>query len=86
MFEEIHKAVMEGLKNHCPLWMVSPDESAFRVFSRKELDGKSDQEIQEIFRSQHIIVYDQFEPTLKFDEEGLKTLGDLDRVVTIHGV
>jgi hypothetical protein len=65
--------------------MASPDKSVFCIVSKQEVEGKSDREIQAIFRGKHIIIYDQFEPTLSFDEKGLSTLGDLYKSVTIHG-
>lgn len=41
--------------------------------------------IQEIFRKRHILVEDQFESKLNFNEEGLKTLAQLDKPVTLQG-
>ena len=86
MFDEIHQAVKAGYKDGKPLWMASPDESVFCVMSKQEFESKSDQEIQDLFKRKHIVVHDQFLPTLSFDEKGLRTLGDLRRPVTIHGV
>jgi hypothetical protein len=85
MFEEIHQAVVAGYKDKRPLWISSPDESIFCIISKRDVENKSDEEIQEVFRGKHIVVYDQFEPTLRFDEKGLRTLGDLHKPVTIHG-
>jgi hypothetical protein len=86
MFKIIHSAVIAGYKDGRPLWMACPEESAFCILSKQELENKSDQEIQAIFRRKHVVIHDQFEPTLAFDEKGLKTLGDLYKSVTIHGV
>jgi hypothetical protein len=86
MFKSIHNAVMAGYKDGRPLWMACPEESAFCILSKQELESKTDQEIQAIFRRKHVVIHDQFEPTLGFDERGLKTLGDLYKTVTIHGV
>jgi hypothetical protein len=86
MFEEIHQAVVAGYKDHRPLWMASPDKSVFCILSKQEFETKSDEEIQQIFRRQDIVVHDKFEPALSFDEKGLGTLGVLDKTVTIHGV
>jgi hypothetical protein len=85
MFEEIHQAVMASYEGHQPLWMASPDQSVFSIMSKQEFEGKSDEEIQEIFRRKHIVIHHQFQPTLSFDERGLRTLGDLFKPVTIHG-
>jgi hypothetical protein len=66
--------------------MACPEESTFRILSKQELKNKNDQEIQAIFRQKHVVIHDQFEPTLAFDKKGLKMLGDLYKSVTIHGV
>jgi hypothetical protein len=66
--------------------MASIEQSAFCILSKQEFENKSDEEIQQLFRRKHVVVHDQFEPTLSFDENGLRTLGDLYKPVTIHGV
>lgn len=86
MFKAIHEAVAAGYQDAQPLWMARPKESVFRVMSKQEFDCKSDREIQKIFHRKHIVIHDQFEPTLAFDAEGLKTLGDLYKPLTIHGM
>jgi hypothetical protein len=86
MFNEIHQAVVAGYKDHRPLWVGSPDQSVFCVISKGEFENKSEMEIQELLKERHIVVLDQFEPTLEFDERGLSTLGDLYKSVTIHGM
>ena len=85
LFEQIHKAVLTCYRDEQPLWMTSPEESVFRVLSKREFEQKSDQEVQDLFRKQHIVVQDQSELKMKFDEGGLQTLGDLFRPVTIQG-
>ena len=50
------------------------------------MDGLSDDDVQSIFRTKHIIVKNQFQPHLCFDEKGLKSLADLKKIVTMHGV
>jgi hypothetical protein len=86
MFKIIHNAVIAGYKDGRPLWMACPDESAFCILSKQELESKSNEEIQGLFWRKHVVIHDQFEPTLTFDENGLKTLGDLHKSVTIHGM
>ena len=86
MFKAIYRAVTPGYQDGQPLWMVCLQESVFCILSKQEFESKSGDEIQGIFRRKHIVVYDQFQPTLAFDEKGLKTLGDLNKSVTIHGV
>ena len=66
--------------------MSSPEQSAFCIISKQELQSNSDQEIQAICCAKHVVVHDQFELTLNFDEKGLKTLEDMYKSVTIHGV
>jgi len=85
MFKEIHQAVVAGYRDHKPLWMASPAESVICVISKQEFESKSDRELQNLFQGKHIVVRDQFVPTLSFDENGLRTLGDLCRPVTIQG-
>jgi hypothetical protein len=77
---------MAGFKDERPLWMARPGESVFCIISKKEFESKSEKEIQELFSCRHIVIYDQFEPAFSFDEQGLRTLGDLHKPVTIHGV
>jgi hypothetical protein len=50
MFKIIHSAVIAGYKDGRPLWMACPEESTFCILSKQELEKKSDQEIQAIFR------------------------------------
>ena len=85
MFEEIHHAVIAGYKDHKPLWMASPAESVICVISKQEFESKSDLELQNLFKGKHIVIHNQFVPSLSFDEKGLRTLGDLYRPVTIQG-
>lgn len=66
--------------------MVRLQESVFCILSKQELESKTGHKIQAMFRRKHLVVYDQFEPTLTFDKKGLKMLGDLYKSVTIHGV
>ena len=66
--------------------MASPEESIFHVTSKQQVESKSDQELQDLFKGKHIVVHDQFTPMLSLDKTGLRTLGDLHRPVTIQGV
>lgn len=66
--------------------MVDPDRSAICILSKDELDNMNEEDVQAIFRKQHIVVRDQFQPKMAFDEKGLKTLADLKKTVTLHGV
>jgi hypothetical protein len=86
MFDEIYRAVTAGYQDGRPLWMAKPGESIFCTVSKKEVESKSEKEIQEIFRGRHIVIYNEFEPAFSFDERGLKTLGDLHKTVTVQGM
>ena len=66
--------------------MASPKKSAFCIISKQDFESKSDQEIQNILKEKHIVVTDEFKPSLSFDDKGLRTLGDLYKPVTIQGV
>jgi hypothetical protein len=50
------------------------------------MDGLSDDDVQSIFHIKHVIVTNQFQPCLHFDEKDLKSLADLKKIVTVHGV
>ena len=86
MFKKIYNAVMKSYIDNKPAWMADPDQSAIRVVSKHEMDSMVEEDVQEIFRTQHIVVRDQFQPELAFDRKGLKTLADLKKIVTLHGV
>jgi hypothetical protein len=77
------------MKSHIgnkPAWLADPNQSVICVLSKQELDGMEEEGIQEIFRKQHIVVHDQFQPKLAFDKKGLKTLAGLKKIVMLHGV
>jgi hypothetical protein len=65
--------------------MADPEHSTLCVLSRQEMESMGDGVIQEIFGKKHIIVKDQFQPKLGFNQEGLKTLAQLDKPVTLQG-
>ena len=68
-----------------PAWLVDPENSVIRVLSRKEFERMSEAQIQSIFHKQHVVVHDQFTPSLNFDERGLETLARLDKPIVLHG-
>jgi hypothetical protein len=63
--------------------MVDSVHSAIHVLSQQDIKDMEGQEVQDIFHKQHVLVQDQFKPKLAFDEEGLKTLADLKKPVTL---
>lgn len=65
--------------------MVDSEHSAIRVLSRQDIEDMDEEEVQDIFRKQHVLVQDQFKPRLAFDEKGLSTLADLEKPVTLQG-
>ena len=65
--------------------MVNPARSSIRILSRQDVEGMGEDDLQDIFRTQHVVVPDQFRQTLEFDEEGLKSLAELNKTVTLHG-
>lgn len=61
-------------------------QSVFHVISHKEFDSLPDKAVQDIFRRQHIVVYDQPHKELRFGE-ALRTLGGgLDRKIELQGL
>ena len=68
-----------------PAWMTDPEHSAIRVLSRQDMENMGEEDVQDIFRTQHILVKDHFQPKLDFNEKGLKTLAELDKPITLQG-
>ena len=68
-----------------PTWMADPEHSTICVLSRQDIETMGEGVIQEIFHKKHIIIKDQFQPKLGFNEEGLQTLAQLDKPVTLQG-
>ena len=85
LFKQIYDAVLESYIGDKPAWMVDYTLSTLKVVSRHEIEGMDEGDVQEMFRSHHVLVKDQFQPTLAFDENGLKTLADLRKPVTLQG-
>jgi hypothetical protein len=77
--------VLEGYIDDQLLWITDPALSEIRIMKKKELEEMDTEEVQKIFSHWHIVVEDQFEPTLNFDENSLRTLADLKKTVTLHG-
>ena len=65
--------------------MVDSEHSAIRVLSRQDIEDMDEEEVQDIFCKQHVLVQDQFKPRLALDEKGLSTLADLEKQVTLQG-
>ena len=85
LFQEIYDAVVGCYVEGNPIWRVDPPKSSICVLSRKEIAAMDEDSIQAVFQTQHILVRNQFQPTLAFDEDGLGTLAHLDKPVTLQG-
>jgi len=60
--------------------------SVFHILTQEAYDKKSVREIQEILRTQHIVIVDRQQSCAKFDANGLRTLTRLNEPVPIQGV
>ena len=76
---------MDSYINNKPAWIANYSHSVFGVMKEEELELMDKKEVQNIFHHWHIVVEDQFEPTLDFNKNGLRTLADLKKTVTLHG-
>jgi hypothetical protein len=72
--------------NDQPAWIADPEHLTICVVSKSELEDMDEEVAQAISCRQNIVVQDQFQPKLAFDSNGLKTLADLNKVITLHGV
>jgi hypothetical protein len=63
-----------------------PKHSLICCLTKAEYESVSELRIQQILRKQHIVVTGLDHEGMKFDEEGLTTLGGLEIQRTIHGV
>jgi hypothetical protein len=69
-----------------PPHVVEGVKSVFHILTQEEYDNKSVRVIQEILRTQHIVIIGQQQSQVKFDANGLRTLTRLNEPVTIQGV
>jgi hypothetical protein len=84
----------QGLVGECqvqekrPLWVDHHKDSTFFITHRQAMKKMDDQSVQNILKTQNIVIVDQFkEKNLKlFDEEGLSSLGLLNKTMTMHGM
>lgn len=77
--------MLEGYINDKPAWIADPTLSVIHIMKKKELEEMKAEDVQKIFAHWNIVVEDQFEPTLDFDENSLSTLAELNKTVTLHG-
>ena len=85
VFKSVHAAVEKSLVDGVPLWHVDPANSTICIVSKSQMDHFTDEEVQEIFEAQHIVISDQFVPNMVFDGNGLRSLAELNKPVTIQG-
>jgi hypothetical protein len=74
-FSEVHKAVEGCYVDGKLKWMSRPDDSAFCILSKDEMEAKSEKAIQDILKDHRIYVIDHSQPLPQFDEHALATLG-----------
>jgi cobyrinic acid a,c-diamide synthase len=69
-----------------PPHVVEGAMSVFHILTQEEYDKKSVRVIQEILRTQHIVIVGAQQSRVKFDANGLRTLTRLNEPVSIQGV
>ena len=71
-----------------PLWVDRRKDSAFFITDRRAMKEMDDRSVQNILKKWNIVVVDQCkEKNLKsFDEEGLSSLGLLNKTLTVQGM
>jgi len=69
-----------------PPHVVEGATSVFHILTQEEYDKKSVRVIQEILRTQHIVIVGAQQSRVKFDANGLRTLTRLNEPVSIQGV
>ena len=79
---QVKEGYIDGKPPHC----VGEATSIFHILTQEAYDKKSVSEIQEILRTQHIVIVDRPQPQVKFDANGLRTLTRLNEPVSIQGV
>jgi hypothetical protein len=82
---ELSHSIQENYVDGMPLFVANPTQSIFKIMTETEYRARPIPEIQEILRTQHIVVKKRPITGYKFDEEGLRTLRPLNEPVTIHG-
>jgi hypothetical protein len=69
-----------------PPHVVEGAKSVFHILTQEEYDEKPVRAIQEILRTQHIVIVGGRQLRTKFDANGLRTLTRLNEPVSIQGV
>jgi len=69
-----------------PPHVIEGAMSVFHILTQEEYDKKSVRVIQEILRTQHIVIVGAQQLRVKFDANGLRTLTRLNEPVSIQGV
>jgi hypothetical protein len=75
----------EDYINGKPPHVVEGAKSVFHILTQEEYNKKSVRAIQEIFRTQHIVIVGGRESQAKFDAKSLRTLTRLNEPVSIQG-
>ena len=79
---QLEREYIDGKPPH----VVEGAKSVFHILTQEEYDKKSVRAIQEILRTQHIVIVDRQQSQVKFDANGLRTLTRLNEPVSIQGV
>lgn len=82
--EEFRIAIEKSYKNGKPLHISDPENSVFHIVSESVFKTLTDAQVQEILRTQHIVVTDTVKHNLNF-KQALKRLAPLSSTVTIQG-
>jgi hypothetical protein len=87
-FINLHSAVETSYVDGGPLWKTRPQDSSIHLLSTLEMESKSEKEVQDILRHQHIYIHPSpsFKPSYGFDAEGMSTVAELDKSIILHGV
>ena len=79
---QLEREYIDGKPPH----VVEGAMSVFHILTQEEYDKKSVRVIQEILRTQHIVIVGAQQSRVKFDANGLRTLTRLNEPVSIQGV
>lgn len=68
-----------------PPHVVEGAKTVFHIVTQEEYEEKSVRAIQDILRTQHIVIVGRQQSRVKFDANGLRTLTRLNEPVSIQG-
>jgi hypothetical protein len=65
LFKKIYNAVIKSYIDNKLAWMEDSEHSAIHILSKQDIKAMDEGEVQDIFCKQHVIVQDQFLPTIR---------------------